>query len=55
MYLWYQNFLFTRSQEYVVCDYTCLLGELGGGLGFFLGWSLLSAYEYILDKVFKAV
>ena len=32
------------------CDTTCIIGELGGNLGFFLGGSLVAAFD-ILDTL----
>lgn len=51
LYLWFQNFLFKYEEEYQVCDVTCLIGELGGNLGFFLGGSLLSFFDVFVVKI----
>ena len=36
-------------EEHLACDLTCILGEFGGNLGFFLGGSLFLALTYILN------
>ncbi len=51
LHLWFKNFLFTYETEYVVCDWTCLIGEIGGNLGFFLGGSILAVIDTLLDPV----
>ncbi len=48
VHLWFQSFLFTHETEYVVCDWTCLLGEVGGNLGFFLGGSILGYVDAVM-------
>lgn len=35
--LWFKNLLFQYEHEYIICDYTCVVGEIGGNLGLFLG------------------
>ena len=35
-------------KEYLACDFTCIIGQLGGNLGFFLGGSLLVGVDFIL-------
>ena len=51
VYLWFKNYLFTYEEEYDVCDPTCLIGELGGNLGFFLGGSLLTYYDLLYNRL----
>ena len=36
------------SDEYVVCDASCLIAEVGGNLGFFLGGSILALLDLIV-------
>ena len=55
-FVWYKNFKFQYNEEYIVCDWTCLLGEIGGNFGFFLGGSILALfdvlfYRYAIQKV----
>ena len=44
----FKNFVFEHKDEFCSCDFTCVIGELGGNLGFFLGGSLLFIIEFIL-------
>ena len=44
----FKNFVFEHKDEFRSCDFTCVIGELGGNLGFFLGGSLLFIIEFIL-------
>ena len=53
VHLWFKNFLFTYEEEFLVCDWTCLLGEIGGNLGFFLGGSILAYIDLLLNPVFQ--
>ena len=34
------------DEEHLACDLTCIIGEFGGNLGFFLGGSLLLVFNY---------
>ena len=45
------GFLINHEEEYFNCDNTCIIGELGGNLGFFLGGSILLG----LDLLFRGV
>ena len=45
------GFLIKHEEEYFTCDITCIIGELGGNLGFFLGGSILLG----LDIIFKGL
>ena len=49
VHMWFKNFQFTYEEEYIVCDWTCLLGEIGGNLGFFLGGSILTCLDIVLN------
>ena len=42
-------------KEYLSCDMTCIIGELGGNLGFFLGGSLLFAFNIIVENTVQAL
>ncbi len=55
VHIWFKNYLFTYEKEYVVCNWTCLIGEIGGNLGFFLGGSVLAFIDTVLDPVFAKV
>ncbi len=55
VHLWFKNFFFTYEAEYLVCDWTCLVGEVGGNLGFFLGGSLLAFIDLIIKRPFHRV
>lgn len=46
--VWFKNFKFEYEEEYLVCDYTCVIGEIGGNLGFFLGGSILAYMDMIM-------
>ena len=37
--------------EYLSCDKTCILGEVGGNLGFFLGGSILMFFDILIMQV----
>lgn len=51
IYLWFKNFKFKYEKEYLVCDWTCLVGEIGGNFGFFLGGSVLAVFDLILGAL----
>ncbi len=51
VHLWFKNFKITYEKEYQICDWTCLIGEIGGNLGFFLGGSILACTDIILSSV----
>lgn len=53
VYLWFKNYKFQYDTEYVVCDYTCLIGEIGGNLGFFLGGSVLAYMNTIVKPLLE--
>jgi hypothetical protein len=44
--MYFKSFQFTYSEEYFLCDWTCLIGEIGGNFGFFLGGSILALYDF---------
>ena len=44
----FDDFVISHKEEYIGCDSTCILGEIGGYLGFFLGGSILLGIDIIL-------
>ena len=48
VHLSFDSFVFSYESEFLVCDWTCLLGEIGGNLGFFLGGSVLGFVDLIV-------
>ena len=51
----FADFSFRAASEYLACEWTCIVGELGGNLGFFLGGSLIFAIDLIIDYVGRMV
>ena len=51
----FSNFMIVNSKEYYKCDFACIIGQLGGNLGFFLGGSILAAMDFIIECVFKLI
>ena len=51
VHLWFENFLFTYESEYIVRNWTCLLGEIGGNFGIFLGGSILGLVDIVLAQM----
>ena len=47
----FADFAFISASEYVACGWTCIVGELGGNLGFFLGGSIIFAIDLIIDYI----
>ena len=45
----FKNFVFEHRDEFRSCDFSCVIGEVGGNLGFFLGGSLLLFIEFTLS------
>ena len=45
----FPDFAFMSYNEYAACGWTCIIGELGGNLGFFLGGSMIMAIDLILE------
>ena len=52
---WFKNFRFEYKEEYVVCDWTCLVGEIGGNFGFFLGGSILLIFDLTFLGISKLI
>ena len=51
----FKNFVFEHKDEFHACDFSCLIGEIGGNLGFFLGGSLLIIIEFTLMYVIPKI
>ena len=45
----FDNFVVEQREEFLACDTTCVIGELGGNLGFFLGGSILALFDVIVN------
>ena len=45
------GFTIEHREEYLECDSTCIIGNIGGNIGFFLGASILLGLDVILKKV----
>ena len=45
------GFTIYHEEEFYKCDSTCILGELGGNLGFFLGGSILLGLDIIFNGI----
>ena len=44
-----------HEEEYFKCDSTCILGEIGGNLGFFLGGSILLGLDIIITAFMRMI
>ena len=51
----FANFVISSREEHPACDTTCIIGELGGNLGFFLGGSILLGLDILLEYGLKIV
>ena len=49
----FDNFLFEHRDEYLGCDTNCIVGELGGNLGYFLGGSILAFLDLVIIHAAK--
>ena len=47
----FADFSFRAASEYLACEWTCIVGELGGNLGFFLGGSILLALDLFFTGI----
>ena len=45
----FPNFRITNKNEYPACDLACVIGRLGGNLGFFLGGSILAGVDFVVN------
>ena len=53
IFFYFKDILIVTQTEYLVCDYSCLIGEIGGNLGFFLGGSVLALIDLIVNQIKK--
>ena len=54
----FEDFITVHKEEYLSCDMTCIVGEVGGNLGFFLGGSILLGFDIVfgwITKIFESV
>ena len=49
----FEDFTVLYTEEYPACNFTCIIGEVGGNLGFFLGGSILLGVDIILGWITK--
>ena len=47
----FSDFLTIHREEYLACDNTCILGQLGGNLGLFLGGSILLGLDILMEYI----
>ena len=53
IFFYFRDILIITQTEYLVCDYSCLIGEIGGNLGFFLGGSVLTLIDLLVHQAMK--
>ncbi|XP_023326275.1 acid-sensing ion channel 4 [Eurytemora carolleeae] len=51
--IWAKNFQIEDSEEIIVCDSTCLLGEVGGNIGLYLGVSVITLVDILFIILYK--
>ena len=51
----FSNFMIVHKTEFLSCDSTCVIGELGGNMGFFLGGSILAIVDFIISCLSKVI
>ena len=51
----FPDFSIKSSSEYFACEWTCIVGELGGNLGFFLGGSIIFAIDLLIEYVRRLI
>ena len=49
----FSDFMIVYAKQYKMCDFACILGQLGGNLGFFLGGSVLAGLDFIFLAISK--
>ena len=47
----FSDFRVEQKAEYLSCDKTCIIGEVGGNLGFFLGGSILIFFDILMAQI----
>ena len=47
----FADFKTTQRTQYPACDNTCMLGEIGGNLGLFLGGSILLGLDIFMEYI----
>jgi hypothetical protein len=47
----FSDFRVDDKEEYLACDQTCIIGEVGGNLGFFLGGSILIFFDILAKQI----
>ena len=50
------GFTIYHEEEFYKCDFTCIVGELGGNMGFYLGASILLSLDIffnVIGRIFK--
>ena len=48
------NLIFEKvevTEEYYIYTYTQFISDLGGNMGLFLGWSILSMIQWFMSKI----
>mgnify|MGYP001263254702 CR=1 FL=1 len=51
----FADFSFISASEYVACGWTCVVGELGGNLGFFLGGSIIFGIDLVIEYIGRLI
>ncbi|XP_023333922.1 acid-sensing ion channel 4 [Eurytemora carolleeae] len=51
--IWAKDFQIEDSEEITVCDSTCLLGEVGGNIGLYLGVSVITLVDLLFVVLYK--
>ena len=51
----FENFITHHKEEYLGCDRTCIIGEVGGNLGLFLGGSFLLGLDIVFGLITKII
>ena len=51
----FADFAFRSASEYVACGWTCVVGELGGNLGFFLGGSIIFGIDLVIEYIGRLI
>ena len=51
----FDDFAVLHREEYFSCDMTCIIGEIGGNAGLFLGADILILVDYILPFIITTI